>query len=118
MHSIIRTATGAAVLGVLLAIAPLALAADSPTVADVDAGNNAALASSYEQEAQSLRAKAQMHVEMLAAYDKSPAYRRQHPGGGLAAMKQHCQKLIDAYTTAADQAEALAKEHKAAAGGN
>lgn len=104
-------------LGLLVFTQPRAGAADG-SVADVTASNNAALASQYEAEAQSLRAKGEMHKKMLAAYKNNPAYKRQNPAGGEAAMSTHCQKLIDAYTTAAEQAEALAKEHKAAAGGS
>jgi len=112
MNKLTRMGASAAVLGLLL-LTPLgASGADAPTAAEVTAGDNAALAAGYEAEAKSLRAKAESHREMLAAYDKSPAYKRQHPGGGLAVMKQHCQKLIDSYTSAAAEAEALAKEHQ------
>lgn len=114
----IRVTTGAAVLGLLILAAPLMGQGDDPMMADINAGNNAALATQYQAEAKSLRAKAEMHKKMLEAYEKSPAYKRQHPSGGLANMTKHCQKLIDSYSAAADQAEALAKEHTAAEGGN
>lgn len=112
MSKLIRVGASAAMLGLLLVTVPMASAEDAPTAAQVTAGDNQALAAEYEAEAKRLRAKAQMHREMMAAYEKSPAYRRQHPAGGPDTMAKHCQKLIDSYTAAADQAEALAKAHK------
>jgi hypothetical protein len=84
--------------------APLAVWAQGDT-------DHAALAAQYEQEAKTLREKVQLHRDMEKAYD-GPKYSKVMQGAG---MRNHCKRLIASYESAAADAEALAKEHQAAA---
>ena len=90
-------------------VASLALA--TPRIAWSQATDHAALAAQYEQEAKTLRDKAHVHQEMEAAYD-GPKYSKVTNHAG---MRNHCKRLISSYEAAAADAEALAKEHRAAA---
>jgi len=76
--------------------------------------DHAALAAQYEQEAKDARAKVELHTSMAKQYDVKVS----NPKSGfpsLNTMKNHCQRLINEYTEIANDAEALAKEHRAAA---
>ena len=77
--------------------------------------DHAALAAQYEQEAKDARAKVQLHKDMEKRYG---AIKVTNPKSGLPnlnTMKSHCRRLISEYTEVANDAEALAKEHRAAA---
>jgi hypothetical protein len=102
MFNHVHTTTLVAAL--LLAV-PHAVRAESDT-------DEAALAAQYEQEAKDLRAQADRHRRMLKAYD-GPKYSKVQQGPNL---RSHCTKLILEFDAAAANAEALAKEHRAAAG--
>jgi len=80
-----------------------------------EAMDHAALAAQYEQEAKDARAKAQLHKDMAKQYD---AIKVSNPKSGmppLNTMKSHCNRLVTEYTNVATDADALAKEHRAAA---
>ena len=72
------------------------------------------MAAQYEQEAKYARDKAQLHRDMLERNYKGAPYSKVPR---VNVMKGHCQDLIKSYDSAATDAEALAKEHRAAAGG-
>ena len=92
------------VLAGLVLATPLAASAQS----NVD---HAALAAQYEQEAKADREKAQEHREMEKRYGGVQYSKVNH----VSAMKNHCKRLIASYEAAAEDAEALAKEHREAA---
>lgn len=73
--------------------------------------DHAALAAQYEQEAKEARAKAQYHRDMEKRYDRIQVTK----GGQPKVMAGHCKRLIAEYEQIAENAEALAKEHRAAA---
>jgi len=67
------------------------------------------LADQYTKEAAELRQKIAEHKAMLQRYENGPRYEKIRQHGNL--MGRHCKALIDDYTKAAENAEALAKEH-------
>ena len=76
--------------------------------------DHAALAAQYEQEAKDARAKVALHKDMEKQYNVKVS----NPKSGmpnLNTMKNHCGRLIKEYTDVATDADALAKEHRAAA---
>jgi hypothetical protein len=80
-----------------------------------EAMDHAAIAAQYEQEAKDARAKVDFHKNMEKQYD---AIKVSNPKSGLPnlnTMKNHCGRLINEYTEVANDADALAKEHRAAA---
>jgi hypothetical protein len=52
---------------------------------------------------------------MLERYESGPRYEKIRQHGNV--MGRHCKALIEDYTKAAENAEALAKEHAKLAGG-
>jgi len=74
-----------------------------------------ALAEQYTKEAAELRQKIAEHETMLRAYENGPRFEKARQHGNL--MGRHCKELIADYTKAAENAEALAKEHAKLAGG-
>ena len=92
-----------ALAGVVLVI-PLAAWAQAPV-------DHAALAAQYEQEAKADRAKAQEHREMEKKYGGVQYSKTTNHAG----MQNHCKRLIASYEAAAEDADALAKEHREAA---
>ena len=84
------------------------------TARAAEAMDHAALAAQYEQEAKDARAKVEFHKSMEKQYDVKVT----NPKSGLPnlnTMKNHCGRLIREYTDVANDADALAKEHRAAA---
>jgi hypothetical protein len=73
--------------------------------------DHAALAAQYEQEAKADREKAQAHREMEKKYGGVQYSKTTNHAG----MQNHCKRLIASYEAAAEDAEALAKEHREAA---
>jgi hypothetical protein len=78
--------------------------------------DHAALAAQYEQEAKDARAKVQFHQDMLKRYEGPKVSNPKSGLPNLNTMRQHCGRLISEYTEVANDAEAMAKEHRAAAG--
>lgn len=95
-------------LGFLLTVA-------APSWAD-EPMDHAALAAQYEQEAKDARAKAQLHRDMEKRYDGVKISNPKTGMPNVSTMKNHCRRLISEYTEVANNADALAKEHRAAAG--
>ena len=71
-----------------------------------------AIARSYEEEAVQLERKAQAHEAMAKVYRSGGGT----PKGHAPSMVSHCEKLVAQYRGAAQEARALAAEHRAAAG--
>ena len=91
------------------------LLATSGAVWAAEAMDHAALAAQYEQEAKDARAKAQTHKDMEKQYD---GIKVSNPKSGfppINTMKNHCARLVTEYNQVATDADALAKEHRAAA---
>jgi hypothetical protein len=95
-------------VGGLVAFATPASAADPmPAITD-----HAGMATWYEKEAATNRAKAKDMAAMKAEYAKSPAFVQSMAGvGGKTDIPKHCDSLISSYTKAADEADQLAKVH-------
>jgi hypothetical protein len=79
-----------------------------------DAAQHNAIAEQFTQEAKRLRQKAEEHKGMLQAYEKGPKFEKARKEGGL--MGRHCREPIDSYTKAAEEAQAMAKQHRELAG--
>ena len=96
-------------LGGLVAFATPASAADPmPAITD-----HAGMATWYEKEAATNRAKAKDMADMKAAYAKSPGFVQGMAGvGGKTDIPRHCELLIDSYKKAAEGADELAKVHR------
>jgi len=75
----------------------------------------AALAAQYEQEAKDARAKVQLHEDMLKRYEGVKVTNPKTGLPNLNTMTNHCGRLISEYKEIANNAEALAKENRAAA---
>ena len=71
-----------------------------------------AIARSYEEEAVQLERKAQAHEAMAKVYRSGGGA----PKGHAPSMVSHCDKLVAQYRGAAQEARALAAEHRAVAG--
>jgi hypothetical protein len=72
--------------------------------------DHAAMAQSYDKEASEAREKAASHEQEMKRYQNLGA-----PKGSPVtpqSMVGHCQRLSDAYKTAATEASALAKDHR------
>ena len=94
-------------LGGLVAFATPASAADSmPAITD-----HHGMATWYEQEAATNRAKAKDMAVMKAEYAKSPGFVRSMLGEGKTDIPRHCDLLISSYTKVADEAAEMAKVH-------
>ena len=86
----------------------------SPPVGQIAPTDHAALAAWYESEAARLRQMAKDNAEMEAYYRKNPAWAQGQIGqGGKIDVAQHCEALIAMYTKGAEQADQLAKGHRA-----
>ena len=77
--------------------------------------DHAALAAQYEQEAKDARAKVQLHKDMEKHYEGVKVTNPKSGFPNLNTMRGHCSRLISEYTQVANDADALAKEHRAAA---
>ena len=99
-------------LPMVLAGAVLALPLAAWAEADMD---HAALAAQYEQEAKDARAKVQFHKDMEKRYEGVKVTNPKTGLPNLNTMRNHCGRLISEYTEVANDADALAKEHRAAA---
>ncbi len=60
----------------------------------------------YQEEARALRGQAEEMRQMAQYYEKYTPKQGQKSN-----LVQHCQNLVDKYTTAAEEMEALAKDH-------
>ena len=99
----------------MMAMAAVLVFGSSSATRAAEAMDHAALAAQYEQEAKDARAKVTLHKDMEKQYD---SVKVSNPKGGLPnlnTMKNHCRRLINEYTEVANDADALAKEHRAAA---
>ena len=76
------------------------------------ATDHEAIARSYEEEAVQLERKAQAHEAMAKVYRSGGGT----PKGHAPSMVSHCEKLVAQYRGAAQEARALAAEHRAVAG--
>ena len=86
----------------------------SPPVGQIAPTDHAALAAWYDKEAAHLRQKAKDNAEMEVVYAQNPAYAQGIIGGiGKESFRTHCEALIAMYTKAAEQADQLAKGHRA-----
>ena len=97
-----------------VAMAAMLVFGTSLAVRAEEAMDHAALAAQYEQEARDARAKVQLHKDMERRYGATVS----NPKSGLPklnVMKGHCGRLISEYTEVANDADALANEHRAAA---
>jgi hypothetical protein len=91
------------------------LLATSGVVWAEGAMDHAALAAQYEQEAKDARAKAQTHKDMEKQYGDVKVSNPKSGMPNLNTMKNHCARLVTEYNQVATDADALAKEHRAAA---
>ena len=80
-----------------------------------EAIDHAAMAAQYEQEAKDARDKVQLHKDMEKRYEGVKVTNPKSGFPNLNTMKNHCNRLIAEYTEVANDADALAKEHRAAA---
>jgi hypothetical protein len=85
------------------------LSAEAVETAESAAAQNA-IADKYEAEAARLRAEAAKHEQMLRSYDRKPTYHKSGQKGS--GMSAHCLKLIEQYSQGADDAAALARQHR------
>ncbi len=89
-------------------------ATDGPSVEEIEKAGTAAehdaIADEYAQEAARLRGEVAKHEQMLRSYERKPTYRQK--GERRAGMSEHCEQLIEQYGKAADDADALAREHR------
>jgi hypothetical protein len=77
--------------------------------------DHAAIAAHYEEDAKALREKAEEHKKILADFLKDPHdYPRTYLGGNF---ENHCNRLIELYTEAAEESLAMAKMHRQIAEG-
>lgn len=92
--------------------------ADGPavSVARIEAARTPAdhetIARSYDEEAAQLERKAQAHEAMAKVYRSGGGT----PKGHGPSMTSHCERLVEQYRGAAEEARALAADHRAAAG--
>ena len=86
------------------------LSNSSPILSATTAADHNHIADAYGEEAAALRQKAADHKAMLASYDKGPGYLKEKTQ-----LPQHCRSLIAYYEKAADDADAMAKTHRALA---
>jgi hypothetical protein len=111
------TKNGNLVKGVVAAFMMMGIVAcsmvASPPVSQIAQNDHAALAAWYESEAAHLRQKAKDNAEMEAMYRKNPAYAQGQIAEGKVDVVQHCEALIAMYTKGAEQADQLAKGHRA-----
>lgn len=112
------TKNGNLMKGVVVAFMMMGVVACSmvsdPPVSQISPTDHAALAAWYESEAAHLRQKAKENAEMEEYYRKHPAYAQgQIAEGGKIDVAQHCEALIAMYTKGAEQADQLAKGHRA-----
>ena len=77
--------------------------------------DHATLAAQYEQEAKDARAKVQFHTDMEKQYDRIKVTNPKSGLPNLNTMKNHCRRLISEHTEVAKDADAMAKEQRAAA---
>ncbi len=92
------------IFSVLLAV--LSGCASTPPGDLIERNDHAGLASWYQDEAVTLRARAEEMRKMAKDYEKritKPHHRSE--------LVQHCLRLVERYTKAAEEAEALAKLH-------
>lgn len=79
------------------------------------AADHAAVAAHYEADAELLRQKAEEHKKILADFLADPHdYPKTYLGGNF---KNHCKRLIDLYSRAADESLQMAKMHRLIASG-
>lgn len=100
IHSNWKLWVGAAIVTVLVGCAshlPMEL---------VQKNDHAGLTAWYQEEAQELRIRAEEMRKMGKFYEKYTPKQ-----GQQSSLVQHCQNLVDKYTKAAEEAEALAKLH-------
>lgn len=97
------------VLGGLVACAMIASAPE-----DLIAKNDhAALVSFYEKDAAHLRQHAKDMIMMAEAYEKRPGRKSRGVVSAKVEFVQRCQTIAAMYNKAADEADALAEEHRA-----
>ncbi|GJL53055.1 MAG: hypothetical protein NPIRA02_01870 [Nitrospirales bacterium] len=89
-----------------LLLAVLTGCASSPPRDLIERNNHAGLASWYQEEAVHLRARAEEMREMEKDYETRMTKPQQR-----SVLIQHCRNLVEKYTKAAAEAEALAKLH-------
>ena len=98
-----------------VAMAAVLVFGTSLAVRAEEAMDHAALAAQYEQEAKDARAKVALHKDMEKQYEGVKVTNPKSGMPNLNTMKNHCGRLIKEYTDVANDADALAKEHRAAA---
>ena len=81
-------------------------AVSAPPNQMVAQNDHAGLSAWYEQEAASLRARAEEMRQMAKSYEQ-----RMTKPGQRSELVQHCRNLSERYTKAADEAQALANLH-------
>ncbi len=101
----------AVILSCLLATTVLLGCASGPPKELLERQDHAGLAAWYEKEAAHLRSRAEAMRVMGQRYEKL-SYRPQPKVD----MVAHCRQLVESFTKAAEQAEALAKIHREQAG--
>ncbi|MDP2323498.1 MAG: hypothetical protein Q8N51_05655 [Gammaproteobacteria bacterium] len=97
--------------GALAVTSPPSVAADTEIAMPGTAGEHAAEAARYEQEAQALEAKADQHTDLAARY-RARASGSNKKAAGLRSLSNHCKSLAKAYRTAANEAREMAKSHR------
>lgn len=99
-------ATGALVVTAL----PL-VATETEMAMPGTAGEHAAEAAMYEQEALALEAKADRHTDLAARY-RVRASGANKQAAGLRSLSNHCKRLAKAYRSAATEAREMARSHR------
>ena len=98
-----------------MAVATVLILGASVAARAEEAMDHAALAAQYEQEAKDARAKVEFHKNMEKQYEGVKVTNPKSGLPNLNTMKNHCRRLISEYTEVASDADAMAKEHRAAA---
>jgi len=99
-----KTFVGAVMLAMLVGCASVA---SGPPSQMVEQNDHAGLAAWYKEEAKHLRAHAEDMRQMEKDYE-----RRMTKPGQRSVLIQHCRNLVEKYTKAAEEADALAKLHE------
>jgi len=99
----------AAVVGGLVACALIT----SPPQDLIAKDDHAALAAWYEKDAAHLREHAKDMIAMADAYEKRPGRKSRGVVSTKLDFVEHCQAIAAMYNKAAEEADALAQEHRA-----
>lgn len=97
--------------GSLAVVSTASIAAEMEMSTPATAEEHAAEVARYENEAKELDAKAKKHASLAASY-RAHASGGNKQSGSLRSISKHCERLAEAYKTAASEAREMAKAHR------